>query len=434
MMEETVQEALNIALKYVLDAEIYLEKIEKIDVELKKDQIDFAKEVSSYGLGVRVITEGKMGFAYTNNMANIQKTVEKSVFNAKCNMADDNFVFAPESKYHDVKGVYDHNIRYMNVEEAVNFAKIMIETANYQKCQPTSGGVSAGCLKTFIINSEGLFTHDMSTIFSGFISLNTPDGEGVSTAHESDSSRYLDLDPEKISLSACKIAKDSRNGKSIETSDMNVLLDYNAAASLSATFANALNADNVQRGRSLYADKVGESILSPSLNVYDDATIQKGLNSTRSDGEGVPSQKTTLVEKGILKDFIYDIYTANKGGVKSTGNGIRSSYSDMPSVDFSNFIMDFQDISEIIDVKRGLMVTDVLGAHTANPISGDFSVEAMNAFYIERGEIAYPVKKAMISGNIFATLQKACASSKKARQIGPFILPPILTSKLRVVG
>jgi len=80
------------------------------------------------------------------------------------------------------------------------------------------------------------------------------------------------------------------------------------------------------------------------------------------------------------------------------------------------------------------MVTDVLGAHTANPISGDFSVEAMNAFKIEEGEIVHPIKKAMLSGNIFNALKGASASSKKTRQMGPFVLPPILTPGIRVVG
>lgn len=434
MMENIALEALNIALKQVREAEIYLEKEEIVHVDIQKDQVDFAKEISTCGLGVRVILEDKMGFAYSTDLSNIRQTVKNAVFNARCNVADGNFAIAPESKYPKVKGVYDEEIRHMDLEEAVNFAKIMLQTANSQNCQPTSGGVSAGCFKTLILNSEGVFSQDLSTVFSGFISVNTPDGEGVSTAHQSDISRYRDLDPEQISGDACKIAKDSRGGKPVETSDMNVILDYNAAASLTSTFTMALNADNVQRGRSLYADKVGEEVLSTSLSVYDDGTLQKGLNSSRSDGEGIPSQKTTLVENGILKNFIYDLYTAQKGGVASTGNGMRSSFSDMPSVGFSNIIMDFKDLYGISEVKKGLLVTDVLGAHTANPISGDFSVEAMNAFYIEGGDIAYPVKKAMLSGNIFTALQKSCASSKKVRQIGSFVLPPILISKLRVVG
>ncbi len=434
MTEDIAQETLDLALKYVGEAEVYLEKEEKIDVNIQNQRVDFAKETSSYGLGIRVIKDNKMGFAYTTDLSKLKKTVESAVFNAKCNEADPNFYFAPQSKYPQVNDIYDHNIRHLEIEETVEFAKIMIQTSLEEECQPTSGGISAGCYNTIITNSEGINSKDNSTYFSGFISVNIADGDGVSTAHESDASRFMDIDPEKISRDACQLARDSKGGKSIETADLNVLLDYDAAASLIFTLANAFNADNVQRGRSIYADKVGEQVLSPSLNIYDDGTLKKGLNSSESDGEGFPSQKTILIEEGVLKNFIYDLYTSRKSEVQSTGNGIRSSFADMPSVGFSNFIMDFNEQKDISEIKNGLVVKDLLGAHTANPISGDFSVEAMNAFKIEGGEIAYPIKKAMLSGNIFNAFTSAWAASSKTRQIGPFVLPPIVVSKLRVVG
>jgi PmbA protein len=434
MMEDVLEETLDLALKYTDQAEVYLEKEETVDVDIQKDQVDFAKEVSSCGIGVRVILDGKMGFSYTTNLERLHETVKSAVFNAKSNVVDENFLLASKSQYPAVKDVYDDKISYLDLEGVVDFAKSMIKTAVMEKCQPTSGGVSAGVLNTLIANSEGVFSHDSSTIFSGFISVNIPDGEGVSTAHESDSSRYMDIDPEEISRKACEIARESRDGKSIETKNMDLILDYNAASALLATFINSLNADNVQRGRSVYADKLGQEVISTSLNIYDDGTLPRGLRTSKSDGEGVPSQKTVLVENGVLKNFYYDLYTSKKGGVESTGNGIRSSYADMPSVGLSNLIIDFKDLHEISELKEGLMVTDVLGAHTANPISGDFSVEAMNAFKIEKGEIVYPIKKVMLSGNIFSALKGASASAKKTRQIGPFVLPPILTPGIRVVG
>ncbi len=100
----------------------------------------------------------------------------------------------------------------------------------------------------------------------------------------------------------------------------------------------------------------------------------------------------------------------------------------------SNFILEFDDIKDISEIDNGVLVTDILGAHTANPISGDFSVEAMNAFKIENGELKHPVKKAMLSGNIFQAMMAASAGSAEIRKIGPFVLPTILIENLRVVG
>lgn len=411
-----------------------MEREEKIEVNVQNEKVDFAQETSSYGVGIRVIKDRKMGFAHTTDLSKLEKTVKNAVFNAKCNEVDPNFYFAPKSEYPHVYDIFDRKIRDLNIEEAVDYAKIMIQTSLDEKCQPTSGGVMGGCVNTIIANSDGVSSKDNSTYIAGYISVNVPDGEGVSTANESDSSRFLDLDPEDISRKACKMALNSRSGKSTETADMNVLLDYDAAASIIFTLAGAFNADNVQRGRSIYADKMGEQVLSPSLNIYDDGTLQKGLHTSSSDGEGFPSQKTVLVEGGVLKNFVYDLYTSRKSDVQSTGNGIRSSFADMPAVGFSNFIVDFDERREMSEIENGLMVKDLLGAHTANPISGDFSVEAMNAFKIENGEIAYPVKKAMLSGNIFQAFIDAWAASEKTKQIGPFVLPPVLVSKLRVVA
>ncbi|MDK2985449.1 MAG: peptide chain release factor 1, partial [Clostridia bacterium] len=146
---------------------------------------------------------------------------------------------------------------------------------------------------------------------------------------------------------ACEIALNSRGGKSVETGDMKILLDHHAASGLLSTFSQAINGDNVQRGRSIYADKLDKEVSSPSLNIYDDGTIKGGLNSSRGDGEGTPSQKTVIIENGILRNFIYDIHTANKGKIQSTGNGMRASFTDMPAVGLSNLVVDFKEQEEL---------------------------------------------------------------------------------------
>ena len=434
MINDLANQTLDYALKNADQAEIYIETTENIDATIQNDQVDFAKEAHSMGLGIRVICDNRMGFAYTTQNKKLEETVKKAVSNAHANLVDENFAFASKSDYPLVKDIYHNKFDTLELEDTISLGKSVIGTVLDNKCQPTSGGVSAGCYKTLIINSEGASCEDASTYFSSFIAVNVPDGEGVSTASESDSSRKLDIDPEKIANKACEIALNSRGGKSVETGDMKILLDHHAASGILSTFSQAINGDNVQRGRSIYADKLDKEVSSPSLNIYDDGTIKGGLNSSRGDGEGTPSQKTVIIENGILRNFIYDIHTANKGKIQSTGNGMRASFNDMPAVGLSNLVVDFKEQEGLSEIKDGILVTDVLGAHTANPISGDFSVEAMNAFKIEKGEVVYPIKKAMLSGNIFSILKDATAASQKTRQLGPFIVPPITVSSLRVVG
>ncbi len=434
MNEDLAKLTLDYALKNADHAEVYLEITESVDATIQNDQVDFAKEAYSRGVGIRVIHNDRMGFAYTTETDMLHETVDKAISNANANLADENFSFASKSEYGNVKGVHDNKIENMELGDTIELGKSMIGTVLENKCQPTSGGVSTGCSKTLIANSDGAWCEDMATYISGFIAVNVPDGEGVSTASESDSSRKLNIDPEKIANKACEIALNSRGGEHVKTGDMKVILDYHAASGLLSTFSQAISGDNVQRGRSIYADKIDQETCSPSLSIYDDGTISGGLNSSHGDGEGTPSQKTVIVENGVLRNFLYDIHTANKGNTSGTGNGMRSSFNDMPSVGLSNLVLDFSEFESISDVKEGILVTDVLGAHTANPISGDFSVEAMNAFKIEKGEILNPIKKAMLSGNIFSILKDVKAASHKTRQLGPFIVPPITVSSLRVVG
>ncbi|BAW31787.1 MAG TPA: TldD/PmbA family protein [Methanothermobacter sp.] len=433
-MYDIAEKAFKEALKHAQNVEIYMQKEETLEVNIQRDKIDLAKEQQLTGLGLRVIENEKMGFAYTTNMERINETIEMAISNLKANEPDENFKFSRPSSYPKVKEIYDKRFHDFEISDAHEFAERILDKVFDEGCEPTSGGFTATYLQTLILNSNGVEAKYKSTGFATHISVNAKKGNFKSTAYESDASCLMDLEPEKISKTACRIAKDSIGGERIETGDLSIILDYHAINGILETFTSAINADNVQRGRSYLADKIGETVTNPTMNIYDDGRLTGGLYSAPVDDEGTPSQCTPIVEDGILENFIYDIYTASKGKVESTGNGIRSSFSSIPSVSTTNIVLDFKDKISFDDIKRGVLVTDVLGAHTANPISGDFSLEANNPFFIENGEIKYPIKKAMISGNIFNLLRDMVMVDSRIRQIGAFITPRILVKTLRVIG
>ena len=158
------------------------------------------------------------------------------------------------------------------------------------------------------------------------------------------------------------------------------------------------------------------------------------MYTTKCDGEGSVSKATELIKDGKLNSFIYDIYTANKEGVETTSNGYRGSYLTTPQISPSNLEFKFSEMKDLSEIKKGVLTTSVLGAHTANPISGDFSVEANNTFKIENGELTDPINKAMISGNIFEIMKKVEGLNSEIKQYGSFIIPKLLVHDLRVVG
>lgn len=386
--------------------EIYIDETKLIELDSKQDELNFAKEEIDLGLGIRVIKDNKIGFAFTSNLEKIVETANQAVENTKLNKTDENYAFSETRKVRDVKKVYDNKFNDLNLDESVEVLKTVISTATDSGCDVTGSGFSASEGRSLIINSNDVSIENKGTGFGIGLSVTIQKDGKIATAYNSQSSRFFDIDGEKLANEVCDLAKNSLETKPIETNDYDVVLDYYAATGLLQTFIGAFDGENVGRGRSILKDKIGTEIANPTLSIIDNPLLEKGMYSTKCDGEGSVSQKTDLIKEGVLSSFIYDIYTANKQNVETTSNGFRGSYITTPMISPSNLEFKFSEMKDLSEVDKGVLTTSVLGAHTANPISGDFSVEASNAFKIENGELTDPVEKAMISGNIFEIMKK----------------------------
>lgn len=414
--------------------EIYIDETKLIELDSKQDELNFAKEEIDLGLGIRVIKDNKIGFAFTSNLEKIVETANQAVENTKLNKTDENYAFSETGKVRDVKKVYDNKFNDLNLDESVEVLKTVISTATDSGCDVTGSGFSASEGRSLIINSNDVSIENKGTGFGIGLSVTIQKDGKIATAYNSQSSRFFDIDGEKLANEVCDLAKNSLETKPIETNDYDVVLDYYAATGLLQTFIGAFDGENVGRGRSILKDKIGTEIANPTLSIIDNPLLEKGMYSTKCDGEGSVSQKTDLIKEGVLSSFIYDIYTANKQNVETTSNGFRGSYITTPMISPSNLEFKFSEMKDLSEVDKGVLTTSVLGAHTANPISGDFSVEASNAFKIENGELTDPVEKAMISGNIFEIMKKVEGLNSEIKQYGSFIIPKLLVHDLRVVG
>lgn len=434
MIYEIAQEAKK-AIENDCDAyEIYIDESKSIELDSRKEELNFAKEEIDCGVGIRVIKDNKIGFAFTSNMDKIAETAKQSIENTKLNKVDENYTFAEIEDVPTVKQVYDKKFNELSLDESIEFLKNTIDTTLDQGCDITGSGFSASEGRSLILNSNGVSIEDEGTGFGIGLSVTMQKDGKIATAYNSQSSRFFDLDGEKLAIEVCNLAKSSLDTKPVETNDYDVVLDYYAATGLLQTFMSAFNGENVMRGRSILKDKMGSEIANPNLTIIDNPLLEKGMYTSKCDGEGSVSQKTDLIKDGTLNSFIYDIYTANKAGVETTSNGLRGSYLTTPMISPTNLEFKFKDMKELSEIKKGVLTTSVLGAHTANPISGDFSVEASNAFKIENGELTGPINKAMISGNIFEIMKKVEGLQSEIKQYGSFIIPKLLVHDLRVVG
>ncbi|NLC77635.1 MAG: TldD/PmbA family protein, partial [Clostridia bacterium] len=153
--------------------------------------------------------------------------------------------------------------------------------------------------------------------------------------------------------------------------------------------------------------KLGTQVCSSFISIIDDGALPGAIMSAPFDGEGVSTGRTALIEKGTLKNFLHNSYTATKDGVTSTGNAVRS-FKSTPEVGTTNFFIEAGSVSRdelLSGIEQGFYVTEVMGMHTANPISGDFSVGA-SGLWIEKGKLTKAVRGVAIAGNLLSLLEQ----------------------------
>jgi PmbA protein len=339
-----------------------------------------------------------------------------------------------KSQIFPVAGVFDRRIAEVQTETLLGISEELLRGCGaVDGVEPVSGGISCTHSLEILINSSGVDLSEEGTSVHLALETIARGSSGVATGSEFDNSRSFSVNARAVGEKAADLARRSLDGISIETNTYDVVLSPVAFAELlESTFIPSLSAENVQKGRSALAGMLGKSTADPRLQMIDDGALPAGMGSSAFDGEGVPSQRNVILEDGILGSYLYDTYTAGKEGRSSTGNSVRSGYSDMPRIGVRNLIISSKEPVDLLEgVREGVLVNSVIGAHTANPISGDFSVEARNAFRIRAGEIAEPVRSAMIAGNIFDLL-KHMDVGREARAVGPIVTPGVRV-RMRVV-
>jgi PmbA protein len=187
----------------------------------------------------------------------------------------------------------------------------------------------------------------------------------------------------------------------------------------------AFNGKIVLQGASPIANRLGEQVFDPKIWLYDDPTLAYRPNSRPCDDEGVPSQRTPLIEEGRVASFFYDLQTAALAGTKSTGNGNRNGGLPSPSPTTLTIAPGGTSFDEMIgDIKEGLVIEQLMGAEQGNILGGDFSGNVLLGYKIESGKIVGRVKDTMVSGNVYQVLKEGIAIGSKAEWVGGFVQTP----------
>lgn len=434
------------ALRKSEQVEVFVMRSRGSALNIEKNSLGFSSSGEEFGIGIRVLKNSSLGFSYCTEIAKAEKCLEEAIKSSKLRRIE-KFEFPYPKKTKSIRGVFDKKILNFSVKSCLESINTIINSAKEvnKDIIITNGGIVYGEMSYAIANSNGVSLEERNTaIICNVITVLKK--KTTSTGFDYYFSRTLNYDFEKIGKSATELAVKTQNPKRVDGKEKEVIFTpYALNSMLEFAIIPAFYGNSANKGESVYSGKIGQVVCSEELSITEDSTYESGLNSSSFDDEGIPSKKTELVYRGILKNFIYDFTNAKEYNTEPTGNAVRCekyatnrTYKSPPSIKSRNFIIQgrtskFEEI--IKETKNGVLIYDCLGAHTINPVSCDFSVNSSILFKVKNGEICYALKPIMLSGNMANCLKNVKAIGNDFKMLGGSLSTvSVIVPSLKVEG
>jgi PmbA protein len=415
------------------DAEAYGATNNESEIFIENNDIKQAKSQSTQSIGIRVVLDGSIGFYSTNDLtkSKIRDAAAIAIKVARASPKDRHNVLPhrSKSKSKSLRGVYDRNADSFQTSDAARMAADMLKSAKMYDTRVSvdSGNFSAEVATHAVANSKGIELKEKTSIFSWSIMGMAIEGTEISSFdYQVGGSHYIkDIDVCNTATEFARTVVKSLGTRKIKESFKGEMLLTPMASNemIEDAIAHAINSDAVQKKSSHFAGKIGKQVASDLLTVEDDATNVEGLNASSFDREGVFHQKNIVIERGVLKKFIYNTQTASKDGVRSTGNA-GGSTSSPPTVSTTNFLIKPMRSSVdtlVSEIDKGILISRFSG--NVNPVNGDFSGVVKGGQLIMNGTINHAVKEVMVAGNVFEALTRLSGISTERKAMYGSILP-----------
>lgn len=389
-------------------AEVFLREAQSGSVDTKDGEIENVIARGERGLGVRVLEDQRMGFAHSSDLAvsGIEACVELARRMARVTEPDPDLAIASGPLTAADLALYHPGLEERPLAERGAIALAVERAARETDARVThfrKTTYSDSEVTTIIATTTGIRASYRESFCGAMTSpVATEDGERQIGYHGEGARRLADLDPAAIGARAAQRALEKLGARPFPTQKVPIVLDPWMSMSLLGAIAPLFSADNVLKGRSLFAGKVGTRVANERVTVIDDARRPGGMRSAPFDGEGIPTTTRTLIERGTLRGFLTNQKTARKMGSTSTGNARRGSYASPSRIGPSNFYIEAgtDDPQALVAGQdRALRITSLLNLHTIDPVSGEFSLGATGV-YLEKGEARHPVQGITIAGNL----------------------------------
>lgn len=396
----------------VADYELYYTESDSVSVETYREEVKEYNTNSSMGVCYRCIKGGKAGYASTENLTEEEagSLVHRALENAESiESEEESFIHEAGDSYAVLQGNIVREPSGSELTEAALTLQKELYAADSRVADGTQSFAAYGKGMYALYNSGGLDLEDKASyaICGGFALMHA--GEEMYDGSEDQDGSPDDFDLKEIAGKAVEDAVSTIGAASVPSGKYNVVFTGKAFAALLATYASVFSSEAAQKGLSLLSGREGEKIAADFVTITDDPLHEKSLFKRTFDGEGVATCKKNVIEDGVLKTLLYNLTTAAKAGVKSTGNGQKASYASPVSVGpFTFYLQPVEGSREelLAAAGDGICIKSVTGLHAgANPVTGDFSLLAAG-YCFENGKRTKPVKSITVSGNFYALLKE----------------------------
>jgi PmbA protein len=433
-----MEELLEMANKVCDEAEVYSVEQNHRPVTFKDARIHDVDTKFQSGISLRLIKNGKIGFAYTRNLLEREELLQNALDSLKGGVgADYGFPFTRTIAELDT---YDESVDKISGADMVSECSRVCDALKSK----TGGEISASAFtyteRIRIINSSGTDVAGKTGMFGIYAGSVFP-GSATGIWRVSLGKQFKGMSDDLLEQ-IVEVYNRSLDVVEPKGGKMKVMFMPNSMLTLNWRILSGTSSKSVYEKTTPVADKVGQEIFSEKITVIDDPLDDSRPGARAFDDEGVACSPLTLVDKGVLKGFYYDLHYASKLGAKATGHGYKSaqwggdpiSLKPVPSLSHMSIKPGTDSYWDIVkQMDRGVIMEGALGAHSGNIPNGDYSVGANPGLYVENGEILGRVKGTMVAGNIYETLKNVVAIGDTLyhANFGGWV-PPLLLDKVSV--
>jgi PmbA protein len=431
------------------EAEVVIREGDEFSTLVRLGQVETLKESGARGIGLRVFV-GESGAYRTANTsssdfsdAGLAHLVSGAIDLARVTSIDPFAGMpAPEAMgaLEGDLGLYYDDVYSLPPAQRIDFARraeAAALSADPRLKKSDGGSFDAATGHKVMVNSRG-FTGEYRRSYCSVSAMPIAETEkgGMQRDYWYSSARTLaKLDsPESIGAEAARRTLRRLNGRRVATQSVPIVFAPEIARSLIGSIFEAANGDSIYRGASFWAGQLGQQVASENVTVIDDGTLPGLFGTSPFDGEGLPTRRTVIIEKGILRNYLLNTYTARKLNMQSTGNASRG-LAGTPGIGGGNLFMEAGSVSPqalLAEVKAGLYVTELMG-HGVNMVTGDYSRGAAG-LWIENGELTYAVEEITIAGNLKEMLHHITAIGNDLEFRGSVTAPTLRVDGMTIAG